>query len=235
MNRVCLTALCAALILTLSLAPATQSAAAEPLAVVSLSAQNGAVGEIGDLSALADAPDMPAWLAAMFKLYAEGQGAYGLDNSRPWGVVFQVDSTVSGYCFVPITDAEGLAQTLGDFIESIDHVDGNIYSVVGKQPNQQIYVTVVGQWLFASDSRWSLTGLPADPTKLLCGLNKQFDVAFRANVSAIPESVRPEVNEKLNGLLGMLVSQVGSERTMAALSSVMDSIDSITMGWRAHK
>ncbi|MEA1950620.1 MAG: hypothetical protein U9N87_04505, partial [Planctomycetota bacterium] len=151
---------------------------AKPLVVMSLADYDGLVVEASALKNLAQAEKMPAWLQSMLQLYIEGGTLTSLDSTRPWGAVVQIDDSdkLSGYCFFPVSDPEGLLIDLSEFIDGSSDVGNGIYRVDSAKDDKFLYAKVTEDgWIIAGDDADVLADAPSDPGKLIKGLNKQYD------------------------------------------------------------
>ena len=206
----------------------------KPLVVLSLSSYNDVVGEIESIGAIAEAPEMPTWLSSTLKLFAQGQDAYSLDKTRPWGAVVQRGNGLSGYAFVPVHDAEGLSWDLEQYIQSTTDVGGDVYKVVGTQDNQQLFAKEHAGWLFVSDSPQTLAKLPEDPTQLLGGLPKQYDAAIRLQLQNVPAEHGKKLLAFLDKRVGQDLRDATSQKSTNLLGRMAYAMDQLTLGWTPH-
>ncbi len=204
----------------------------KPLAVLSLSSHRDANFNTGSVDFVAQAEEMPTWLSSTLQLFAQGQGLPGLDASRPWGAVVQrSDSGLSGYAFIPIRDAEQLAWDLSDYIDSRSEVAYGIYKIVGTEPGKQLYVKEAGAWLFVSDCPKCLGAITGDPTRLLDGMDKQYDVALRLTLKNVPAEHGEKILAMLDKTVGTVLRKKLSGDTMNILGKTAFALDEVTFGW----
>ncbi len=215
------------------LAPATVHGA-KPIAVLSLTSHQALEGDTDGIGEMAKVSDLPTWLASMLKLFAEGQDASGLDASRPWGVVLQLDDGLSAYGFVPIRDAEYLLWDLEEYIDETEEVGTDTYRVTGTEPGKQLYARVKGSWVYVADSREDLDDVAADPAALLSGLDKKYDVALCLETKNIPEKEGRALINLLGDKFGSVIRRHASEDALNFLGEALYASEQVTMGWKKH-
>jgi len=217
--------------LVLTLAASVSAQCSKPLAILSLSSYDSAKFDVHDVEMVKNVPQMPTWLSSMFALYAEGREAKGLDHSRPWGAVVQLGSNLSAYAFVPVTNAELLAQELKDHISSQKDVGNGVYEVQGKEAGIQLYAKEAKGWIFVSDSQETLTTVPENPTLQLDGMDKKYDVALRIQAKNVSEGEKTAALGALDKMVGPMIRQFTTEQGIQILGQVLTSLDEITFGW----
>jgi len=220
-------------------ARAASPSAAKPLAVLSATGFETLVGHADAIRGLTKAPHAPAWFESVVRLFSEGDGLAGLDRGRPWGAVVQIDGEkLSAYAFVPVTSAEMLHDSLSAHISSVSDCGGGVYHVVGSKGAKQLYAKVVGdEWIFVSKDADALADVPNDPSKLLAGMNEQYDFAVRLNVENLPsdrgekllESLRRQAEDKF------AVSTLVSQDTLDMVLGMAGELDQVTFGWTPHR
>jgi hypothetical protein len=227
--------LISALAASVLIAVTSTAQAAQPLVVLSLTSANDVVGDVAELTEVAKVKELPTWLASMLRLYAEGNDLSGLDRSQPWGAVAQFDSDgISGFGFVPVTDAEQLSWGLDAEIRRVEDVGGGVIKVIGTEAGKELYATEAGGWLFVSDDESTLANLPADPAKLLGGLDKQYDVAVRFELKNIPEEEGSDLLSLLDEKLGSSIREHVSNDTYQLIGEAAKVVDDLTLGRTRH-
>jgi hypothetical protein len=206
----------------------------KPLVVLSMSSYNDMAGEAAPIGKLADEAKLPTWLGATLKLFGEGGQLDSLDPSRPWGAVVQRGNGMSAYAFIPVNDAEELAWDLDEFIESPTDVGGGVYEVNAREGDGRIYVAENSGWVFVSDKSETLSSLPANPSKLLKGLNKDYDVALQFQLQNIPAERGKKMLARLDETMGDAVRRMTSDKTVEMLGKVLFELDQVTLGWTPH-
>jgi len=220
-----------ALGLCLAMALPVLAESPKPLVILSMSGYEASECDPEAVGFVGEAPEMPVWLESMFRLYANGRDSQGLDDSRPWGAVIQHGSGLSAYGFVPVKDAETLSWELSEYIQSQTEVGDGIYQVVGTEPGKMLYAKVTDKWIFASDCAETLESTPADPAKLLDGMNKQYDVAVRVVLKNIPSDAGEEILAKLDETLGPTLRGLSCDKTVEILGKMAVALDEVTFGW----
>ncbi|MBN2296801.1 MAG: hypothetical protein JXM70_30525 [Pirellulales bacterium] len=213
---------------------------AKPLVVMSLADYDGLVADASSLKNIAQVEKMPVWLQSMLRLYIEGGTLTSLDSSRPWGAVVQIDDAdkLSGYCFLPVTDPEGLLIDLSDFIEGSSDVGNGIYRIDSATDDKFLYAKITDKgWIIAGDDVDVLAGAPDDPSKLIKGLNKKFDFAMQLNICNIPDHHGAAAMDKIKSQLNdqFSVDTVVPEKTRKAVYEAIEHLDQVILGWSRHK
>ncbi len=226
-------ALCMALAIGL-LGTKAEAAGPKPIVVLSLTAQQDLQGDTGGIGELAKVSDLPTWLASMLKLFAEGQGARGLDATRPWGVVIQLGGGLSAYGFVPVTDPEGLRSDLGSYIKETEQVGDRIYRVIGTESGKQVYVRLRGDWIYVADNQADLANVASNPAALLGGLEKKYDAALCVETKNIPEKEGRAIINLLGEKLGSVIREHASDQAVNFLGEALFASEQVVMGWKAH-
>jgi hypothetical protein len=220
---------------SLLIAVTSTAQAAKPLVVLSLTSANDVAGDVTELGEVAKAKELPTWLASMLRLYAEGNGLSGLDRSRPWGAVAQFEGDdVSGFGFVPVTDAEQLSWALDSEVRRTEDVGGGVIRVVGTETGKVLYAMELDGWLFVSDNESTLANLPSNPAKLLGGLDKQYDVAVRFDLKNIPEKEGGELLSLLDEKLGRSIREHVSSETYELIGEAAKVVDDLALGRTRH-
>ena len=240
MRKSFLLMLAVSLVLGLS-AFAGQAAAADakPLVVLSMSSYDALVADPDCVKDIGQAPARRRGSRACSSCSPQGKDLAGLDKTRPWGAVLQLqDGKLSAYGFVPVTDAEQLAAELGQYIASTSDWGNGIYRVEGTEGNKVLYAKVTENgWILISDSFNALSDTPDDPAKVLQGLNKQYDFALRLDISNIPaehgskvlDTLKREADEKY------AASSHVPQKTLDVIVGALEHLDQVTFGWVRHK
>ena len=112
----------------------------------------------------------------------------GLDARRPWGLVVETDGqTFPIYGFAPVTD---LHRTLAGPVAAgiVKPPADGVYQI--KAAERTWYVKQQGTWAVFANSRHGLDTVPADPVKLLGGLESRYDLAVRVTLKNLPAEHR---------------------------------------------
>jgi hypothetical protein len=217
----------------------------KPVVVVSLSGYDELIGDVKFLGELGGNPELAKGLEGMLTMMTGGKGLAGLDKAKPWGAVVQTDGeNFPILAFIPVSDLKAFLAVLplpGSDGPPKPGADG-IYELPAG--GQQIFVAEKGGWAFLSNKKDDLAKAPADPAKLLGGMNEKYDVAVNVSIKNVPESVR----QMIVGLLQMgaqagLQQEPGESDEQFALRSkltqqslqqtirTINEMDSILIGW----
>jgi hypothetical protein len=217
-------------------------AAPKPLAVVSFSGYDELMGDIDYVGKLADNANMAQNLEGMLGFFTRGRGLAGLDKSRPWGAVVQIDGDdFSGCVFIPVTDLGALMEVAKQFANGVEQ-DGDLWTV--EMDDDTLYVKQKGAWAFAANREDMLDKLPGDPMKIIGDLNQQYDVAVRLFVDNVPkrhrqalvDRMRAEAAEDMEQNPGeedeeYLVRKMVMEGLLEGMTDVVENIEQVTFGW----
>src|SRR5262249_40597355 len=142
----------------------------KPLLVLTLPSVDSILKNVGCVGALAGKEGLDKMVEQQIK--EKAGGLKGLDRGKPIGIAATTDGASFQFlAFLPASDAESLlalsplpAEDAGDGVKKIATPIGGGAFLKSK-----------GAWLFASNDASSLAKLPDDPTKLLDGMDKQYD------------------------------------------------------------
>lgn len=173
-------AACVALALAAGSLPAQELKPALVVAIASVEEQLADVGYITRAIGMEDAGRTAILFGNAF--------TNGIDKKRPAGLyVVHRGGEFVAVAFVPVTDLQGFLATFKEQIgEPVDAGDGVLE--VGK--GQTVFVKEQTGWAFVAQSKDHLTGLPADPVKLVGALPKEYNVAARALIDNVPAELR---------------------------------------------
>jgi len=236
-------------------AQAASPAASKPVAVVAFSGYNELKADIGYIGKLGDNPELAVAMEVFLKLALKNRGLEGLDKTRPWGLLVQLDEerlaeslkkpddALRAYGVIPVTDMKALLAVLEPAIGTAKAQDG-IYEI-SKADAPKFYAKQVGSWAFLAKEPKQLAETPANPEELLTGLTKSYDLAIRFDLGSIPEQVRNAVLaemkkkaradlEKQKATIGeedYAVRKILAERTLQAVNCGADDLADVTLGW----
>ncbi len=180
-NRIKQQWLAVLLVMTVGIAPAfAQAPSAKPMAVIAINNYNDLSKDIGWVADLVGPPGASAMIQAQGQQFATM-----FDTTKPIGIVVQSDGVLGAKMlgFLPTNNADQLIGMLALFGITGQEVDGLIVLQTGAAP---IYVKKATGWAFISNDKTALANTPADPVPLLGGLDKEYDVAIKGNIDAIP-------------------------------------------------
>ncbi len=171
----------------LSPVPAAET---RPVLIVTVSSVESLLSDVNYLATATGNEQYGQMAGAIAQGYIQG-----LDNSRPISIVVQSDGAeVKPLGMLPIKDLDqflaGLAQQLG---EPQDAGNG-VLELAGPAP---MFVKEQGGWAFISPDASDLKELPADPTSLMAGMEKKYDVAVRGYIQNIPRNYRDMALEQI--------------------------------------
>ena len=169
------------LVMTAAIGPAyAQAPSAKPMAVIAINNYNDLSKDIGWMADLVGPPGTSAMIQAQGQQFATM-----FDTTKPIGIVVQSDGVLGAKMlgFLPTNNADQLIGMLALFGITGQEVDGLIVLQTGAAP---IYVKKATGWAFISNDKTALANTPADPVPLLGGLDKEYDVAIKGNVDAVP-------------------------------------------------
>lgn len=228
--------------------PAQSAAAAEwkPLAIVSVASYDELAADVVFAASLSQDPQISQKAEIMGRFVSASLGLADLDQTRPWGFIAQTDGTqYGGFGFLPITDAKQLQEIIRPFAGEITDLGNGIIRIDSPESSDRpaFIKQQEGGWLFFSQKVEWLENTPSDPTALLNGLNKSYDIAVRAIVTNIPESVRVTAITELTANVAKDLPQHDSEsdaeysarkfstkRLPQCITSAVNNSEAITLG-----
>ncbi|MEM6330886.1 MAG: hypothetical protein AAF790_11630 [Planctomycetota bacterium] len=161
------------------------------IGVVALSGYDNLLDDVGYLGTMAGFPEAVQMIEGTINLFTQQQGLVGLDKARPWGVMVQFDGQqpLPIIC-LPITDLDailGLAEGFG--VMSAD-AGGGVMELSVPQSPQPLFAKSVGEWVYVGQSAEILDTAPADPTELLDGLVKDYDIGASLLAKNVPAALK---------------------------------------------
>jgi len=225
--------------LPLGQAPAQEAAQEiKPVAVISIAGSDELLGDIGYITEAAGAGDFGRLAALMATPYTAP-----LDRKKPIGayVVLADQDEPAAVGFIPVKDLDVFLAALKEQIgEPEDAGDGVLE--IGTDRPQPMFVKEQKGWAFVSNKKEMLENLPRNPTKLLGGLNKEYTLAVRVNVSNLPEGLRQMAvqqlrkgfNESIENVRDDKAAEIGrklGEGWMDAFISLVEDTEAVTLGF----
>lgn len=221
----------------------------KPVVVVSFSGYAELKRDLEYLGTTSGNPDMAKSLEALLSLFTQGQGLAGLDQDKPWGAAASLPEGGIGQpnvlAFLPVSDLQKLLGSLAQIAgEPVDKGDGVLEI---KRDANSVFVKEQGGWAFVAQTPDALGKLPADPLKILGGLEKQYDLAVRVNIQNIPQALRDFATDAIkaqvekglqqaqndddeDGEQSKLQAQIARNQ-MQTLADAINDLDQITLGW----
>ncbi len=212
------------------------------VAVLSLAGYDRVMEDLDFLGGLAGNPGLSKNLEGAIQLFTQGQGLAGLDKKRPWGVTVTTDGAqFQPLVLLPVTNLKQLLDALAGLIGDAQEADGMFELSVF---NFKIYAKEQNGWAFIGQSAEALSQLPKDPTKLLEGLDKSYDIALRLHVQNVPEVYRSLVMDQLQMRVdagttkrpdetdeAFAARKAVHEKMLDTLTKVVGDLDQLTLGW----
>ena len=169
-------------------AATTEETAFKPVAVVSIAGYDRVMGSIAYLGKLSDNEGLDKNLEGLLKFFTQGEGLKGIDPKRPWGFVLSTDDIqFQPLVFIPVVDLSQLLKSLAplSFVGEAKDLGNGTFEL--QNGAAKVYVKEQKGWAFIGQLPESLEKLPANPAKLLGGLDRQYDLAIRLHVHNVPE------------------------------------------------
>ena len=161
----------------------------KPVAVLSIASYDRIMADVAMFGELAGNPDLAKNLEGMLKLFTQGQGLAGLDQTRPWCVtVLTDDVSFQPLAYLPVDDVKKLLESLAGLIGEAEEAGDGVYAL--NVFGQEIVVKEVNKWAIVAQTLEAVTAAPAEPATLLAGMDTSYDVAIRLYVQNIPEVYR---------------------------------------------
>lgn len=165
--------------------------APKPVLVVSVSSYDELLKDIDYVGALIDKPNMAQTIEGLLGFFTAQQGLAGLDKSKPWGAVVATDgNSFPKAVFLPVSDLPKLLGALQAFVSEPKDAGDGVLEVEVKANAMPLFLKAKNGWAYIGQSTADLATLPEDPTTLLAGLDKQYDIGIRAFVQNVPEIYR---------------------------------------------
>ncbi|MCL2346692.1 MAG: hypothetical protein FWC50_00375 [Planctomycetaceae bacterium] len=193
----------------------TQAADMRTVAVVSIADANSVVKSLKAVTAKAGFPDAMAPLEANM---AQLQNA--VDWAKPVGIVVLADDEkFGGYAFLPAADITKLPN-VSQILAGAEKAKDGSYKIPLPN-NMPLFIKQAGKWAYISVAAELPNNLPADPVKLLEGLDQKYILGVKVNVANLPK-------ELCQGSLAMFRMLAESQaKDEAAAESIGTSFDQI--------
>jgi hypothetical protein len=167
-----------------------------------------------------------------------------MNTERPSGILFTIaDGEPKGVGFLPIPNLDELLTIVTErFGADVEQLDDGIKRV---RAEQNVYLKQQGEWVFFTDAVGNLKHLPADPSRHLDGLDKQYDLSLRLQVQNIPKEIRDAALKQVKaGLEMQLDPALGGEAELnedlarllqknwlESITMLIHETDELTLGW----
>ena len=218
----------------------TSDAELKTVLTVSISGYDAVMGSVDALAKVAGVPEM-TMLPKMLLGGPAGPG--GLDGSKPAGVVVQTDGQqFPAMGFVPVTDAGEFMAFLGRFVQDIPKPDADgVYEVEAN--DQTVFIQEKGGWAFVAIDRAVLANTPTNPASLLDGMEEEYALAVRAQLSNVPKELRAGAMQimQMAAMQGSqrnegetdeqyAIRQQMTQQSMEGIQKFVNEMDSLTVG-----
>lgn len=182
--------------------------ASEPVVVVSFAGYDQLLKTVGELSTAAGNPALAAMVEARLAEQLGEQGLKALDAKQPAGVAlaFGDEPMPIVYGFLPVTEPKKLLEALK--ITETESLPGGLLGFTAPDGRKYVLKTQ-SQWTYVAADPAHLAKV-GDPAKMLGGLEKQYLLAARINMKALPEPLRQLALSKIQEFsdgISMLISQ----------------------------
>jgi len=246
LNRISLTyAATVAIVLTFVLAPAAKTMAQaegqKPALVVSIASIDLLLGDIGYLTKAAGSPEVGGLVKMMSSSFIGG-----IDTKKPSGIYVNVVGEVpTAIAFVAVKNFDQIVNAIELQFGELADIGGGVRRL--SLGNRKIFIKHEGNWAFISDSAANLNGLPEDPTKMLGGLNEEYNIGIRIGVQSVPEPLRKmALDQIMIGFETAMAAQANNaadkelqenlgRQSIENLDQFMKEADEVTIGWGVNK
>lgn len=237
LNRIVLSALAIALLMVP--AATAQAQGLKPAVVFSIASIDEQMADAEYLFEAAGQKDAFAFIKF-------GAGVYldGLDTTKPIGGVMLLDTgEPTGLAFIPVKDLDKLLAKIPGGVAPEDVGDG--MSKIATPTGEDVYLKETGGYVYLSNEKNNLVAVPADPTTLLAGLDKKYNIAVQANLQNIPEPLKQMAIQGIEqgyqeGLEGgledededvqELIKKLGGN-SVESMKQLVNESDKIMLGW----
>jgi hypothetical protein len=222
----------------------------KPLVTVSFSGYDKLFANIGMIGKLGGNPDLGKNLDMMLKMMTQGKGLAGLDTKQPWGAVLLTNGqeALVGYGFLPVTDLKQLMELAkaNPQLAAAIKEDGGVYEIQTGGP--ALFATQKGKWAVFAKDKEGLGKAPADPLKLFGDLPAKYDLAVRATVKNLPQTLREQyialvqagIEAGMQKMPGesdddFAVRSNVAKQAMQQMTTAVNELDEVLLGWNVDQ
>lgn len=178
-------------------------------------------------------------IAALFKKLGVSKG---LNRTRPVGLIVKTGGdSFRTFGFLPVHDRQTLIESLTQAWGELMDVGDAVVEIPAPVP---VYARIENKWAFVATDAETLLEVPEDPILLLDGLEKEYDLAIRAQINNIPLIYRQlaigwvqfAIQEEMSQLDGLEDLQSRLQRKMmqdslVQFQSLVNETETISFGW----
>jgi len=159
----------------------------KPVVVVALPSYDNLSADLTFIGQVADMPQLPKQFEQAAASLNGGKGIVGLDKTKPIGAAMVLDAAGQPKFvgFIGSTDLKALLGSLP--LQANDKGDGSFDLM---SPQGPVHFVQQNGWAIFSNAPDLIKSVPADPSQLLGGLDKDYGAAVRVNIQNIPAQMR---------------------------------------------
>ena len=224
---------------------AADRAESKLVAVISFAGLGELESDIAYLGKLAENPSLAIQFDAAINRATNGLGLAGLDKSRPWGMVVQIDEPQPAIClFLPVTNPERFLAAMEPQLGRPRKLDDGLWQFALGPEAAPVYMLAKREWVFFAQRRSVLAAMPGNPASLLGTLPKQYDLAVRllpGNLSAAQlNSMLTQIGQTLESWLQppdgasdlqSAVRRQAARRTLQLLAAFAADLEQVVLGF----
>lgn len=163
----------------------------KPLVVLSFSGYDELLKDVDYIGQLSNKPDLAKTIEGLLGFFTQGQGLAGLDKTKPWGAIVATDgASFPKGVYLPVTDVDKLLGALVAFVGTPQDAGDGVLQIEVQANQMPLFVKAEDGWARIGQQLEDVKNLPKDPLPLFGGLEKQYDIALRANMKNIPEDLK---------------------------------------------
>lgn len=210
----------------------------KPVGIVSIAPLDRLLQETSYLLRACNVPEIGGLVSIMANQYTQG-----LDRSKPLGVTVTMNGPMpQALIFMPMSDRSQFFGALAGMGIEPDDLGEGLFEIDAS--GQTIFAKHTGDWMFVAQSEDALANLPEDPSLMLGELPRQYNLAFRINVQALPAELKNMATQQMRvGFERGLAEQRGQteeeraaakkmgEAQIAQLEQMITDTEQIILGW----
>lgn len=208
---------------------AASPASAQTLAVVSVEPTDEIVSDVRYLMRATGTEAFSQMVLPPLQAFFQG-----IDGKQRIGVVLSLDESkeLQTLGFVPVTDLDTVLQQLSGQLGEPQALGDGVLELQGPQP---LFVKEQNGWAFLAQSVDGLQKLPQNPAQLLEGIDKEYLLGVRLNISNLPPAYREMLSTQLREFLTQQMSgqenvETTIETQMKEVDQLLEEADTMTLG-----